>query len=216
MRFPLGMLSQYIGRKNATLVEMALIVAGHAVRLLLRQELQRPAGHGRAAGHRRAPASAWRCRWARAGSRRSTRAWRWAWWARATSGTGRVGAGRAAAGAVVRLAGGLRRGGRCHPAPDGRDDRSPRRSRPTASTSSFREHVACLFEKDGWAFSLIYGVTFGGFIGLTTFLPTYYYDQFGVTKVQAGQLTMLAALHGRGGARAWAAGSPTAGAASTR
>ena len=62
--------------------------------------------------------------------------------------------------------------------------------------ASFREHIACLFEKDGWVFSLIYGVTFGGFIGLTTFLPTYYHDQFGVTKVQAGQLTMLAAFMG--------------------
>ena len=62
------------------------------------------------------------------------------------------------------------------------------------SHASFREHVACLFEKDGWTFSLIYGITFGGFIGLTTFLPTYYFDQFGVSKVQAGQLTMLAAF----------------------
>jgi NNP family nitrate/nitrite transporter-like MFS transporter len=62
--------------------------------------------------------------------------------------------------------------------------------------ASFREHIACLFEKDGWVFSLIYGVTFGGFIGLTTFLPSYYYDQFGVSKVQAGQLTMLAAFMG--------------------
>jgi len=62
--------------------------------------------------------------------------------------------------------------------------------------SSFREHIACLFEKDGWAFSIIYGVTFGGFIGLTTFLPSYFYDQFGVSKVQAGQLTMLAAFMG--------------------
>jgi NNP family nitrate/nitrite transporter-like MFS transporter len=62
--------------------------------------------------------------------------------------------------------------------------------------SSLREHVACLFEKDGWAFSLIYGVTFGGFIGLTSFLPSYYYEQFGVSKVQAGQLTMLAAFMG--------------------
>jgi NNP family nitrate/nitrite transporter-like MFS transporter len=64
------------------------------------------------------------------------------------------------------------------------------------SHASLREHAACLFEKDGWAFSLIYGVTFGGFIGLATFLPTYYHDQFGVTKVQAGQLTMLAAFMG--------------------
>ena len=62
--------------------------------------------------------------------------------------------------------------------------------------AALREHVACLFEKDGWAFSLIYVVTFGGFIGLTSFLPTYYYDQFGVSKVEAGQLTMLAAFMG--------------------
>ena len=62
--------------------------------------------------------------------------------------------------------------------------------------ASFREHIACLFEKDGWAFSIIYAITFGGFIGLTSFLPSYYYDQFGVSKVQAGQLTMLAAFMG--------------------
>jgi MFS transporter, NNP family, nitrate/nitrite transporter len=62
--------------------------------------------------------------------------------------------------------------------------------------ASFKEHISCLFEKDGWAFSLIYAVTFGGFIGLATFLPTYYYNQFGVSKVQAGQLTMLAAFMG--------------------
>lgn len=62
--------------------------------------------------------------------------------------------------------------------------------------ATLREHVACLFERDGWVFSLIYCVTFGGFIGLTTFLPSYYFDQFGVSKVQAGQLTMLAAFMG--------------------
>jgi MFS transporter, NNP family, nitrate/nitrite transporter len=62
--------------------------------------------------------------------------------------------------------------------------------------ASLREHIACLFEKDGWAFSIIYAITFGGFIGLATFLPSYYYDQFGVSKVQAGQLSMLAAFMG--------------------
>ena len=71
--------------------------------------------------------------------------------------------------------------------------REPRDVNPHAT---LREHVACLFEKDGWVFSLIYGVTFGGFIGLTSFLPSYYFDQFGVSKVQAGQLTMLAAFMG--------------------
>jgi MFS transporter, NNP family, nitrate/nitrite transporter len=62
--------------------------------------------------------------------------------------------------------------------------------------ASFKEHIACLFEKDGWAFSIIYAITFGGFIGMATFLPSYYYDQFGVSKVQAGQLSMLAAFMG--------------------
>jgi NNP family nitrate/nitrite transporter-like MFS transporter len=59
-----------------------------------------------------------------------------------------------------------------------------------------RDHLACLFEQDGWVFSAIYAITFGGFIGLTSFLPSYYFEQFGVSKVQAGQLTMLAAFVG--------------------
>ncbi|HEX5357844.1 MAG TPA: MFS transporter [Aquabacterium sp.] len=67
---------------------------------------------------------------------------------------------------------------------------------PDREHQSFREHIACLFEKDGWAFSLIYVITFGGFIGLANFLPTYFYDQFKVTKIEAGQLTMLATLMG--------------------
>lgn len=67
---------------------------------------------------------------------------------------------------------------------------------PDAERQSFMEHISCLFEKDGWIFSFIYIVTFGGFIGLSNFLPTYFYDTFKVTKVQAGQLTMLATLMG--------------------
>lgn len=69
---------------------------------------------------------------------------------------------------------------------------------PDREHQTLKEHLACLFEKDGWVFNLVYIVTFGGFIGLSNFLPTYYYDQFGVTKIQAGQLTMLAAFMGSG------------------
>jgi NNP family nitrate/nitrite transporter-like MFS transporter len=67
---------------------------------------------------------------------------------------------------------------------------------PDREQQTLREHVSCLFEKDGWAFSLIYIVTFGGFIGLASFLPTYFHDQFKVSKIEAGQLTMLATLMG--------------------
>ena len=62
--------------------------------------------------------------------------------------------------------------------------------------AGLRAQLACLVQRDGWAFSLIYAVTFGGFIGFTSFLPSYYHDQFNVSKVQAGQLTMLAAFTG--------------------
>lgn len=65
---------------------------------------------------------------------------------------------------------------------------------PDREKQSLKEHLACLFQRDGWTFNLIYIITFGGFIGLANFLPTYFYDQFHVSKVEAGQLTMFAAL----------------------
>jgi NNP family nitrate/nitrite transporter-like MFS transporter len=61
---------------------------------------------------------------------------------------------------------------------------------------TLREHLSCLFEKDGWYFNLVYIITFGGFIGLATFLPSFFYAQFHVTKIQAGELTVLATLTG--------------------
>lgn len=67
---------------------------------------------------------------------------------------------------------------------------------PDREKQTLKEHLSCLFEKDGWTFNFIYIITFGGFIGLANFLPTYFHDQFGVSKIQAGQLTMLAALMG--------------------
>ncbi len=67
---------------------------------------------------------------------------------------------------------------------------------PDREKQSLKEHLSCLFEKDGWTFNFIYIITFGGFIGLSNFLPTYFHDQFGVSKIEAGQLTMLAALMG--------------------
>lgn len=69
---------------------------------------------------------------------------------------------------------------------------------PDREKHSFKELISCLFEKDGWTFNAIYIITFGGFIGLANFLPTFFHDQFGVTKVEAGQLTMLAAIMGSG------------------
>jgi NNP family nitrate/nitrite transporter-like MFS transporter len=67
---------------------------------------------------------------------------------------------------------------------------------PDTEHQSLKEHLSCLWQADGWSFNLIYVVTFGGFIGLSTFLPSFFYSQFGVTKVAASWLTMLAAIMG--------------------
>jgi len=67
---------------------------------------------------------------------------------------------------------------------------------PDIEHQSLREHLSCLFEKDGWSFNAVYIITFGGFIGLATFLPSFFYQQFHVTKVLAGTLTMLATFTG--------------------
>jgi NNP family nitrate/nitrite transporter-like MFS transporter len=42
-----------------------------------------------------------------------------------------------------------------------------------------------------WALVLIYFTTFGGFIALTAWLPTYWTANFGMTAIQAGMLTAL-------------------------
>jgi NNP family nitrate/nitrite transporter-like MFS transporter len=56
--------------------------------------------------------------------------------------------------------------------------------------------LAVLKQPDtGW-FSLFYGVTFGGFVGLASFLSIYLRDQYGVSKVHAGDLTSLCVLSG--------------------
>ena len=67
---------------------------------------------------------------------------------------------------------------------------------PDIEHQSLKEHFSCLWEKDGWAFNLIYIITFGGFLGLATFLPSFYFKQFHVSKVEAGSLTVLATLTG--------------------
>lgn len=67
---------------------------------------------------------------------------------------------------------------------------------PDIEHQSLAAHLKCLWELDGWAFNMIYIITFGGFLGLATFLPSFYYSQFHVSKVQAGSLTVLATLTG--------------------
>jgi NNP family nitrate/nitrite transporter-like MFS transporter len=195
MRFPLGVLAQYIGRKNATLVEMALIAVAMAFGLFFVHDFQDLLAMGVLLGI--AGASFGVALSLGSGSfpaRHKGLA------------MGIVGAGNVGTAVAVLVAPPLAQWLGWQAVYGAAAvfialpalvmivfAREPEDVNPRAK---LRDHVACLFEKDGWAFSMIYAITFGGFIGLTSFLPSYYFEQFGVSKVQAGQLTMLAAFMG--------------------
>ncbi|MBI3876357.1 MAG: NarK/NasA family nitrate transporter [Verrucomicrobia bacterium] len=66
----------------------------------------------------------------------------------------------------------------------------------TAKKNDSSDFFTVLKERDTWLFSLFYGVTFGGFVGLASFLSIVLRDQFGVSKVQAGDLASLCVLSG--------------------
>ncbi len=55
---------------------------------------------------------------------------------------------------------------------------------------------AVLREADAWWFMLFYFVTFGGFVGLSNSLPTFYADTFSVSPVIAGYCTAAAVFMG--------------------
>lgn len=59
-------------------------------------------------------------------------------------------------------------------------------------------YAAILRSADLWRLSLLYSVTFGGYVGLASFLPLFLHDQYSVTPLTAGSLTALAGLVGSG------------------
>jgi NNP family nitrate/nitrite transporter-like MFS transporter len=60
------------------------------------------------------------------------------------------------------------------------------------------DYVAVLRERDTWWFCLFYGVTFGGFVGLASFLNLFFHDPdtYGLSSVEAGTLATLCVLSG--------------------
>jgi MFS transporter, NNP family, nitrate/nitrite transporter len=56
---------------------------------------------------------------------------------------------------------------------------------------------ALLFaQADTWKLCFLYSLTFGGFVGLASFLSVFFHDQYHLTKVQAGDFTTLVVLSG--------------------
>jgi NNP family nitrate/nitrite transporter-like MFS transporter len=57
-------------------------------------------------------------------------------------------------------------------------------------------YFSVLQEADTWWFNVLYSVTFGGFVGLASFLAIFFHDQYGLSKVMAGNFTALCVFAG--------------------
>jgi len=60
----------------------------------------------------------------------------------------------------------------------------------------WRDYAALLKQPDTAWFCFIYSLTFGGFVGLASYLSIFFHDQYGVTPVRAGDLTTVVVLFG--------------------
>jgi NNP family nitrate/nitrite transporter-like MFS transporter len=66
----------------------------------------------------------------------------------------------------------------------------------TRPVKKWSEYAASLKMADtGW-FCFIYSLTFGGFVGLASYLSIFFHDQYHLTKVQAGDFTTFVVLFG--------------------
>ena len=65
---------------------------------------------------------------------------------------------------------------------------------PPAKTTA--QYLKILKEPDAWWFMLFYGVTFGGFVGLSSSLNVYFNAEYGLTPVIAGFFTAACVFSG--------------------
>lgn len=68
---------------------------------------------------------------------------------------------------------------------------------PTAvKPVSLREYGAVLRRKEAWLFCFFYSLSFGGFVGLTGYLGIFFFDEYGVSKVTAGDFVTAVVFAG--------------------
>ncbi len=68
----------------------------------------------------------------------------------------------------------------------------------SATNPPLSSHLQALAHGDMWWFCLLYSVTFGGYVGLSSYLPLFLRDQYSLDPVSAGSITALAAFVGSG------------------
>ncbi|MFZ3588061.1 nitrate/nitrite transporter [Bacillus sp. DJP31] len=68
---------------------------------------------------------------------------------------------------------------------------------PTAvKVTSVKDYLNVIKQKEPWLFSFFYSLSFGGFVGLTSFLSIFFFDQYDVDKVTAGDFVTLVVFAG--------------------
>jgi NNP family nitrate/nitrite transporter-like MFS transporter len=71
-----------------------------------------------------------------------------------------------------------------------------RNSPTTSAPKPWLSYSQLLRTADTWKFCFLYSITFGGFVGMASFLPVFFHDQYQITKVVAGDLTTIVVLSG--------------------
>jgi len=61
---------------------------------------------------------------------------------------------------------------------------------------SLDDYGRILKSKDAWLLMFFYAISFGGFVGLSSFLPIYFHDQFSLPPVKAGYFTAACVFAG--------------------
>ena len=68
--------------------------------------------------------------------------------------------------------------------------------KPMDGSAHHREFVVLLREPDTYWFCVLYAITFGGFVGLSSYLSIFFFDQYGLSRVEAGWAAAACALAG--------------------
>ena len=69
---------------------------------------------------------------------------------------------------------------------------SPTKAKPLG----WKDYTEILREPDTLWFSFLYSLTFGGFVGFTSFLTTFFHEQYHVSRVSAGDFTTIVVVSG--------------------
>lgn len=69
-------------------------------------------------------------------------------------------------------------------------------SRTLAAPKKLMDYLKPIKSRDALLFSLFYSITFGGFVGLASFLPIFFTDQYKLDKITAGNCTALCVMAG--------------------